>query len=216
MRVKSEARRQAIIEGAAKVFLEHGYESTSMLEIAARAGVSKPTLYSYFESKDELLLEVMKMLIAELMPSSFAQLQSDQDLPSCLQRFGEHFLAHVLQPDLVTLRGIIMTEGRRSDIGARLYEKGWSQEVGKLAAFLQQAMAAGHLRPANPATAAAHLLGMLESEYQDYLLGATAGPAQPQHISRTVQDAVDVFLRGYAPAPKAAQLDVAAYQKYYY
>ena len=59
MRVKSEARRQAILDVAAEVFREHGFEHASMSEMTARLGGSKSTLYSYFASKEELFLEVM-------------------------------------------------------------------------------------------------------------------------------------------------------------
>lgn len=45
MRVKSEARRQAILDVAAEVFREHGFEHASMSEMTARLGGSKSTLY---------------------------------------------------------------------------------------------------------------------------------------------------------------------------
>ncbi|MNG40006.1 hypothetical protein D3C84_1284060 [compost metagenome] len=61
-------------------------------------------------------------------------------------------------------------------------------------------MEAGQLRRAKPDTAAAHLLGMLESEYQQHLLGAASEPPTAAQVSQSVQDAVAVFLRGYAPA----------------
>ncbi len=60
MRVKTEERRQAIIEKAREVFQEEGFDRASMSEIAARVGGSKATLYSYFKSKEELFVAVMK------------------------------------------------------------------------------------------------------------------------------------------------------------
>ena len=50
MRVKTEEKRQAILEEAAKAFQELGFERTSMSEICARVGGSKATLYNYFAS----------------------------------------------------------------------------------------------------------------------------------------------------------------------
>lgn len=186
--------------GAATVFLEQGYEATAMTQIAKQVGVTKPTLYGYFPSKEELFLQVMKKVATELLAASFEKLAPGDDLEQTLLTFGEHFLQNMLQPDLITLRGIIMTEGRRSGIGAMLFEQGLALEIAKLAAFLAAEMGAGQLRNARPETAAAHLLGMLESEYQQNLLGATSEQPPEASIKQSVRDAVSVFLRGYAPA----------------
>ncbi|QEL55627.1 TetR/AcrR family transcriptional regulator [Chromobacterium paludis] len=202
MRVKTESRRQAIVEGAAEVFLEHGYDATSMAEIAARIGVTKPTLYGYFPSKEELFEMVMKKLAIDLLASSFEHLSPDKDIDLTLQQFGEHFLVCMLQPSLVTLRGIIMTEGRRSGLGLLLYDKGLASQIDRLADFLCSEMDAGRLQKAKPTTAAAHLLGMLESEYQRHLLGAACEQPTREQIAESVRDAVAVFLRGYAPERK--------------
>ncbi|MDH2431780.1 TetR/AcrR family transcriptional regulator [Pokkaliibacter sp. MBI-7] len=199
MRVKSETRRKAIIQGAADVFLEKGYAPTVMAEIASRVGVSKPTLYGYFPSKEELFLEVIKTLVAERLSSAFEPLIEGQELSEILQTFGQQFLTNVLKPEIVTLRGILMTEAQRTGIGPRLYKEGPGQEVDKLAFFLAKEMLAGRLRPGKPETAAAHLLGMLEGEYQDFLLGATDTQPTAEQIAQSVDDAVAIFLRGYAP-----------------
>ena len=60
MRVKSEARRQAIIDVAKEAFCRQGFEATSMSEIASRVGGSKATLYNYFRSKEEIFIAVME------------------------------------------------------------------------------------------------------------------------------------------------------------
>jgi AcrR family transcriptional regulator len=59
VRVKTESRRQAIIAAAAEVFAEMGFDAASMSEISARVGGSRVTLYNYFSSKEEMLLEVI-------------------------------------------------------------------------------------------------------------------------------------------------------------
>ena len=58
MRVRTESKREAILEAASHVFLESGFEGASMAEIAARVGGSKATLYGYFGSKEDLFVEV--------------------------------------------------------------------------------------------------------------------------------------------------------------
>ena len=53
-RLTAAARRAQLIEVGRAVFAESGYEATSVEEIAARAKVSKPILYSYFGGKEGL------------------------------------------------------------------------------------------------------------------------------------------------------------------
>ncbi len=60
MKVRTEARRNVILEAAVALFKELGYERTSMNELAKRLGGSKATLYGYFASKEELFRAVVK------------------------------------------------------------------------------------------------------------------------------------------------------------
>src|SRR5258708_20542584 len=53
------AKRRQIIEGARKVFLAQGFDAASMGEIARVAGVSKGTLYVYFENKEQLFAAIV-------------------------------------------------------------------------------------------------------------------------------------------------------------
>ncbi|MEQ6289394.1 TetR/AcrR family transcriptional regulator [Vogesella sp. GCM10023246] len=199
MRVKTESRRQAIVEAAAAVFIERGFEATSMAEIASRAGGSKATLYSYFPSKEELFLMVMKFLAEERMQQAFARLVPSDDLAGALQAFGENFLLNVLSPELAALRGIVLGEGRRSGMGRLFYDNGPARGWQMVADFLAGEMAAGRLRQARPWTAAMHLIGLLEAEYQEQIIvGITELPPVEQ-IRASVAEAIKVFLAGYAP-----------------
>jgi AcrR family transcriptional regulator len=89
MRTKSEERRQAMVATAAELFLQRGYEATSMAEICSRVGGSKATLYGYFKSKEELFLSVMKMLAEERMSHAYARLVPGGDIAAALQAFGK-------------------------------------------------------------------------------------------------------------------------------
>ena len=71
-RPKSEEKRTSIRESAARLFLDEGFERTSMDSIANAAGVSKQTVYSHFENKDELFKSCIEGKIRqyELRPDS--------------------------------------------------------------------------------------------------------------------------------------------------
>lgn len=59
-RSKSEAKKSAILGAAGDLFLELGFETTSMDKVAQRAGVSKQTVYSHFSNKEALFSAVIE------------------------------------------------------------------------------------------------------------------------------------------------------------
>ena len=63
----AEAGREAILRGAGVAFSEKGYRGTTMQDIAAAAGYTAPTLYAYFNGKEDILRSLIDDLVAELM-----------------------------------------------------------------------------------------------------------------------------------------------------
>ena len=59
-RSKLERKEQAILDAARAIFVEHGFDGARMSEIARRAGIGEGTIYSYYESKAELMLAVLQ------------------------------------------------------------------------------------------------------------------------------------------------------------
>jgi len=70
----AETRRAQILEAAAAVFAEKGYQRATIKEIAARSGVAPGTIYLYFENKRDLLLAIADGLIGQAVNQTLAQL----------------------------------------------------------------------------------------------------------------------------------------------
>ena len=64
-RTKSEAKAEAILQGAMKEFLKNGYAATSMDKVAKSAGVSKATVYSHFGDKENLFNALIQNLVKD-------------------------------------------------------------------------------------------------------------------------------------------------------
>jgi len=64
---RKEARPQELLQAALELFVEKGYSATRSEEVAARAGVSKGTLYLYFPSKQELFKAVVRTRLSSLI-----------------------------------------------------------------------------------------------------------------------------------------------------
>jgi AcrR family transcriptional regulator len=67
--VRGQRRREAVLDAAAALFLEHGFHGTSVDDLGAAAGISGPGLYRHFASKDALLMAVLDRLWAQLRPA---------------------------------------------------------------------------------------------------------------------------------------------------
>lgn len=199
MRSKCETRRQNIIEIAAEVFRESGFEAASMSEIAVRVGGSKATLYNYFNSKEELFVAVVRQFAEAHMREVFDLLDAQADLSSNLQAFGERFMSTLSRPDFVCIHRNLFAEAGRSSVGRLFYERGPLEGLHTLASFFQQAMTLGKLRQADPMVAAYHFLGLIKAENLERLLLGVQDQIPPTSLAPMISRAVEVFLLGYAP-----------------
>lgn len=197
MRLRTEAKRESILDIAGQVFQEMGYARASMAEIAARVGGSKATLYGYFPSKQELFVEVANRAAAKHMSKAFEQLVQGEDLNLVLRRFGERFLSLVATPQSTATYRMLIAEAGHSDIGRRFYESGPKRAETAIATFLQSEMDAGRLKKADPSVAGLHLLALLDAETLHLRL-MSAGPMPTRHqLKQIVNRAVAVFLAAY-------------------
>ena len=207
MRVRTESKREAILEAASHVFLESGFEGASMAEIAARVGGSKATLYGYFPSKEDLFIEVMHDAAKRHCDRIFAALENDgDDLRLALQRFGERMLTVLCQESAVQARRAIIAESGRSDIGVRFFEGGPKKGTAELGRFLALQMEKGKLRRGDPIVAAHHLMALLDSETITPRLFGIEKKLTKGYIREAVSRALETFLGGHRPAPASDEI----------
>jgi len=92
------AKRRQIIEGARAVFLAQGFDAASMNDIARKAGVSKGTLYVYFDSKEALFVAIADEQCHKQAESVFVLDEADRDVAGVLTRLGNAFHDLHVQP----------------------------------------------------------------------------------------------------------------------
>ena len=198
MKTKTEAKRQAILQAAAEVFREVGFERASMSEIRSRIGGSKATLYNYSPSKEKLFFEVMYQAKELELGAITAALDPEAaDVKQELLHFGQKLLPALYSPDAIAIRRLAIAESVHSDIGKVVYE-GATLPMGKqVAEFLRRAMKRGSLRSADAKIAAMQLLSLLESELLQRMLLGVDVSVKPETLKASVRRAVEVFLSGY-------------------
>lgn len=194
VRVKTEDRRQAIIEVALEVFRELGYERASMAIISRRLGGSKGTLYGYFASKEELFETAIKVgsqgpgdqIMDLLNPKA-------PDLRAVLTRFAKAYLKFILSEEVLSLTRTAIAEGSSSTLGRHLFQDGPGRALSKMAGFFTHMIEQGRIRDVSPEVVAIHFKGLIEAGFlEEALFGAKT------LNSKAVPEAIDAFLRVYA------------------
>ncbi len=195
-------KRQQILDGARRLFLAQGFDAASMGDIAKSAGVSKGTLYVYFDSKEELFSELCRIERDNHFSPIFALDASDHDVEKVLRKLGMDFVGFITAPQ-VTMgkRTVIAIGDRMPELALEFFREGPLRCRGKLAEYLDAQVAAGVLAIDNSALAAAQFLELSQVTFGFRLLFAIGKPPTPEEAAPIVDSAVRMFLAAYkAPA----------------
>lgn len=198
MKKKTEMKSQAIVDVAAEVFREMGFERASMSEICRRVGGSKATIYNYFPSKELLFFEVMRQANeSEFMAIHQALDHAAEDIAEALRHFGEGLLTFVYSPEVIAVRRLALTNLGNGELGRTCFELGPKRSLKEVSEFLCAAIAKGKLRQCDSGVATLHLRGLLESELLDSLIFQIEADISPARIKGIAERAVAVFMAAY-------------------
>ena len=204
---RSERRRQAIITAATEVFVRHGYLGATTNEVAARASVSKQTLYKHFADKQHLFAEVIldaTVQVVDGLSSAASTLDDAQDLRQGLRALADGFLRGLLHPDVVRLRRLVIAEADRfPEIGRAWFDRGFDRALVILGEAMRRLADRGLLHGLDDQDLAAYQfagLVMYQPMNQVMFAGTDALPPAGQ-LSRIADAAVDMFLATYGPRP---------------
>src|SRR5580704_6392661 len=141
---EDSAKRRQIIAGARAVFLAQGFDAASMNDIARAAGVSKGTLYVYFNNKEELFEAIVEEECDAQAEGIFDLDLNDHDVGAVLTRLGIGYVKFLCRPEKASaVRTVIAIADRMPEIGKRFYESGPAEGIGRLQAYLSAQTTAG-------------------------------------------------------------------------
>ncbi|WP_336492131.1 TetR/AcrR family transcriptional regulator [Methylobacterium nigriterrae] len=196
------ARREArIVEIAMQLFIERGFDATSIDAVAEAAGVSKPTLYARYRDKRALFEAVLKERVREwLAPlSAAAEVQAlrtePRDAELVLDELSRTLLARSQDPGAAALTRCIVAQALQFPDLARLaYEEGWLRGVRAIARLLEILAAQGQLEIDDVEIAADLFLNLiLGRSSKQALYGIQVDPEAQERRRRA---AVALFLAG--------------------
>jgi len=193
-------KREQILDGALRVFMQVGFDAASMNDITREAGVSKGTLYVYFKNKEDLffaMIERQKLRI-------FGQLQEilEKNLPvtETLHDFGVLFATHLLSDKTIRgMRTVIGVIDRMPGLAAQFMVAGPNSGPVMLAKYLQRQAEQGKLKDIDDAMMIGRQFGdlCLAGLFRLRLFGEMKEAPTAEQIERNVASAVKVFLNTY-------------------
>ena len=134
-----ERRRPEVLDAALKLFLERGYQGTSMEAIAGAAGVTKPVVYACFPGKDELFRALLareeERILGEIQ-SAFEGTDLGDPEPTLIEGYTGFLRAVARSPDVYRL--IFLGEGGGNMAVAKRIQAGREAQAEALSALARQ------------------------------------------------------------------------------
>lgn len=197
------ALKERILDAAFGAFMEKGYASTSTLEIATRAKVSKRELYALFRNKQDMFAAGIAACARRMaQPLDLPPARDGAALAATLVAFGTIMLREVTQPEVAFVYRLAAAEADRSpEVAETLYASGREPPLRALVQFLTGAQSSGLLVGGDPERMAAQYFSLLTGDLlmrQMLRLGDPPGEAE---ISRRARAATDALLTLH-PAPR--------------
>jgi TetR/AcrR family transcriptional regulator, mexJK operon transcriptional repressor len=188
--------RELLAEARA-VFLDRGYAATTMDDVAARARISKSSLYREHPSKSALYAAVVSDWAAsgrDAMRPSLERLEQHRDVERGLTEFAEILLGAILSPAVVEMRRLVINEAKsQPQVAATYLQESWNRNVAGLAETFDRLRERGSLDVEDTGAAAEEFTWLLVGgPLNSALLGV-----EPRVDAGRPARAVDFFLARY-------------------
>jgi AcrR family transcriptional regulator len=193
--------RDRILEAALAAFRETGYATTSTLEIATRARVSKRELYALVGNKQEVLIACISERAKRLeVPAELPVVRDRETLAQALASFGTRLVREVSDPGVIAVFRLAIAEAVRApEVAQALDSIGRETSRTALRGIMARAEASG-LLTGRPAELAGQFGGLLWGDLMvSLLLGVTDRPSA-RAIAQRAREAAAAFLQLH-PAP---------------
>jgi AcrR family transcriptional regulator len=193
---KSAEKTEAILDGAMREFLKHGYAATSMDRVAAAAGVSKATVYSHFQDKERLFAALIQQLAMQkcwtvLNPHDSQALQGEPEI--VLRRLATTVLdSHRIDQEFLTFLRVIVGESGRFPELAKTFIRNLHKPV--LEALVQYLASRSELKLTDPEAVARVFIGTLVHFMitQEMLHGKEIVPMESDRLIDSLVDLICV------------------------
>lgn len=194
----TDRKRETIIQAAIAEFRDNGFKVASMDNIAARAGVSKRTVYNHFPSKDELFAGILTQLWESIQDQLELDYRKDQPLRAQLRELMQAKMRLFNNPSFMDLARVAIAEMIHSPERAREMVAKIGEREEHFNNWIRAAQADGKLKAVDPAFAACQLQSLVKG-FAFWPQIAMGQPPIPEPMQQEIVDAaVEMFLAQYS------------------
>lgn len=193
----TDPKRQAILDGATRMFLAHGYRNVSMEKIAQAAPVSKATLYNHFDSKNTLFAAVISGFCESLL-QTMTQLTIESDgVESNLTKIATSAVELIYSEEALAIYRLVVAESPDfPELGQLFYLSGPQTVLTQLEDYFRQLNAEGSFNIADPVFAADAFFSMLKGDlHLRCLLSKNLRPSADEK-KRLVAQVINFYMQG--------------------
>lgn len=202
---RKEARPQELLSAALDLFVERGFASTRLEDVAKRAGVSKGTLYLYFTNKEELFKAVVRNSVVPAIDAAEEDIAGFSGHSADLLRRVVHgWWERMGQTKASGINKLVMAEaGNFPDLACFYQEEVIVRGSRVMASMLERAVACGEFRPidinATTQVLIAPVLMLMTWKH-------SIGPCAQDQLDPTafIDSFLDMALNGLLPPPAPA------------
>jgi AcrR family transcriptional regulator len=200
-RSKSEEKRQQMITAASNLFLQNGFDGTSMDQVAELGGVSKQTVYSHFGNKENLFTAVIedKCRSHALTEELF---NIERPIRTVLAELALHFTTLIMSDEAICVQRICMTDAaQRSKVSTLFWNAGPKRFTQNFTDYLiaQEKMGNANFKALNssPQFAAQQLLYMLKADAYAMKVFGQESNHNLDDLSDYISSCIDMFSKAY-------------------
>ncbi|ESQ74003.1 TetR/AcrR family transcriptional regulator [Asticcacaulis sp. AC402] len=185
-----------ILQVAGDMFLDLGYQGTTMEAVARAVGMSKLTLYKRFSSKEELFSAIVRDKCNQFIPDNLFDKLDDMPVREALFAMGGGLLRLLNSHEAMTIEVMLRAEGDQT-LRDLFFAAGPDRMKSAMSAYFGRLKARGQLNVDDPMMAC-HLFSALFKGSDIHMrCGLQVSPAaSEQEIDAYVSIAVDFFLKG--------------------
>ena len=196
--------REGIVEAAVRLFLERGFGSVSMDELAEAAGLARRTLYNQFASKEKIFREMLLRVSGQLENAFPPGIETQGDVEEVLRQVARMILDLHKNPEYLGFLRMVVANSRRFAWIAEEFAAVMDPQAERLARYLAHLTAMGVLNCRNPMLAAHQFIGILnEFSLWSLMLGRKNGAVPTEEI---VEETIQMFLQHYR-RPRSGEAD---------
>jgi TetR/AcrR family transcriptional regulator, mexJK operon transcriptional repressor len=191
-------RLEKILNVAAEIFLQEGFDRASVAAIARIAGSSKETLYSRFSTKEELFEAVISRKTEILLRKFSRVLAQNQPIEKVLEQYGRNLLEFMLRPEMQRLsRTLIACAPQFPELAGDFWRICPKREQEQLAEYLETQVASGELAIADCHKAAELFFSLCLGQFLVHAQLAIRTPPRTAERNAHIREAVYMFLSAY-------------------